>query len=117
MLPQPTDDGVVLVTTATEEEAKTIAQAVVEAKLAAAVSLSPVYSIYRWQGEIHNKHEWQLMMKTNLALFPTLEAKIREIHSYQLPEIIALPIFNASPAYQQWINEQVQRINTFMILH
>ncbi|MFM2061333.1 MAG: hypothetical protein RLZZ507_1003 [Cyanobacteriota bacterium] len=108
MLPQPTDDGVVLVTTATEEEAKTIAQAVVEAKLAAAVSLSPVYSIYRWQGEIHNKHEWQLMMKTNLALFPTLEAKIREIHSYQLPEIIALPIFNASPAYQQWINEQVQ---------
>ncbi|WP_422387050.1 divalent-cation tolerance protein CutA [Anabaena sphaerica] len=105
---QPAGYGVVLVTVATEEEAKTIAQAVVEAKLAAAVGLSPVYSIYRWQGEIHKKHEWQLVMKSNLALFPTLEAKIRELHSYQLPEIIALPIVNASPAYQQWIDEQLQ---------
>ncbi|WP_413172638.1 divalent-cation tolerance protein CutA [Anabaena azotica] len=105
---QPTGYGVVLVTTATQEEAKAIAQAVVEAKLAAAVSLSPIHSIYRWQGEIHKENEWQLVMKTNLALFSTLEAKIREMHSYQLPEIIALPILLSSSAYQQWIDEQVQ---------
>ena len=108
MLQQPTGYGVVMVTTATEEEAKAIAQTVIEAKLAAAVSLSPTYSIYRWQGEIHKKNEWQLMIKTNLALFSTLAAKIREIHSYQLPEIIALPIFLAGTDYQQWINEQVK---------
>ncbi|MBK1987851.1 divalent-cation tolerance protein CutA [Sphaerospermopsis aphanizomenoides BCCUSP55] len=105
---QPTGYGVVLVTVGSQQEAQAIAQAVVEAQLVAAVSLSPIQSIYRWQGEIHNKHEWQLVMKTNLALFPTLEAKIREMHSYQLPEIIALPILLSSPAYQQWINEQVQ---------
>ncbi|MEO3707248.1 divalent-cation tolerance protein CutA [Trichormus azollae] len=101
---QPTGYGVVFVTVASEQEAKAIAQAVVEAKLAAAVSLSPIHSIYRWQGEIYKENEWQLVMKINLALFSTLEAKITELHSYQLLEIIALTILLSSPTYQQWIS-------------
>lgn len=64
--------GVVLVTTASIEEAEAIANALVEAELAACVSLLPIHSIYIWQGKLHKEQEWQLLIKTDLALFPTL---------------------------------------------
>ncbi|MDM9383128.1 divalent-cation tolerance protein CutA [Chlorogloeopsis sp. ULAP01] len=99
--------GVVLVTTASKEEAEVIASALVEARLAACVSLFPIQSIYRWQQKIHNEQEWQLSIKTDLRLFPLLESKIRELHSYQAPEIIALPIVYGSELYCQWISEQI----------
>jgi periplasmic divalent cation tolerance protein len=100
--------GVVLVTTASTEEAEAIANALVEAKLAACVSLLPIHSIYIWQGKLHKEQEWQLLIKTDLALFPTLEAKIRELHSYEVSEIIALPIIAGSQPYLEWIAEQVK---------
>ena len=100
--------GVVLVTTASIEEAEAIANALVEAELAACVSLLPIHSIYIWQGKLHKEQEWQLLIKTDLALFPTLEAKIRELHSYEVSEIIALPIIAGSQLYLQWIAEQVK---------
>ncbi|MBE9049482.1 divalent-cation tolerance protein CutA [Nostocales cyanobacterium LEGE 11386] len=104
----PSNYGVVLVTTANMQEAETIANALVEAKLAACVSFLPIHSIYTWQGEIHKEYEWQLLIKTDLAQFSTLEAKIRELHSYEVSEIIALPIVAGSQPYLQWISEQVK---------
>ena len=99
--------GVVLVTTASRLEAEAIATSLVESQLAACVSLLPIYSIYTWQGELHQEEEWQLLIKTDLAQFHTLETKIRELHSYEVPEIIALPILAGSQPYLQWISAQV----------
>lgn len=99
--------GVVLVTASSQQEAITIAQSLVEAQLAACVAFMPIRSIYRWQGQLYNEEEWQLVIKTDLAQFPTLEAKIRELHSYEVPEIIALPLVAGSQPYLQWISEQV----------
>lgn len=100
--------GVVLVTAASQQEAEAIATFLVKSQLAACVSLLPIYSIYTWQGKLHQEQEWQLLIKTDLAQFSSLEAKIRELHSYEVPEIIALPILAGSQPYLQWISEQVQ---------
>lgn len=103
----PTGYGVILTTAANAQEAKAIANALVEAKLAACVSLFPIHSIYTWQGEKQAEEEWQLLIKTDLAKYPSVEAKIKELHSYQVPEIIALPIVAGSQPYLQWISDQV----------
>ncbi len=100
--------GVVLVTAGSRQEAEAIAQTLIQAQLAACVNLIPVHSIYKWRGKINSDDEWQLVIKTDLALFPALETKIREIHSYEVPEIIALPVTAGSTPYLQWISEQVQ---------
>lgn len=103
---EPGGYGVVLVTASSRAEAEAIARALVKSQLAACVSLVPIQSIYTWQGELHQEEEWQLMIKTDLAQFQALETKIRELHSYQVPEIIALPIVAGSQPYLQWISEQ-----------
>ncbi len=100
--------SVVMVTAPSREEAETIANALIAARLAACVSLVPVYSIYTWQGEIHHNEEWQLFVKSDLAQFDALSKKIQSLHSYEVPEIIALPIVAGFPPYLQWISEQVQ---------
>lgn len=100
--------GVVMVTAPSREEARTIASALITAKLAACVSLVPVYSIYTWQGEIHDNEEWQLFIKSDFAQFDALSAKVQSLHSYEVPEIIALPIVAGFPLYLKWISEQVQ---------
>lgn len=100
--------GVVMVTAASRDEAEAIAKNLVASKLAACVSIMPIRSIYTWQEQVHNEEEWQLLIKTDLALFETLEAKIRELHSYELPEIIALPIVTSSAPYLAWISAQVK---------
>jgi molybdopterin synthase catalytic subunit len=97
--------GVVLVTAPSQEQAEAIAHSLIQSKLAACINLLPVQSIYTWQGEIHKDNEWQLLIKTDLAKFSLLEAKIRAIHPYEVPEIIALPIQNGSFAYLQWMAE------------
>ncbi|MGB3496368.1 MAG: divalent-cation tolerance protein CutA [Elainellaceae cyanobacterium] len=99
--------GVVLVTAASEQEAEAIASALVEQRLAACVTCSPVRSIYRWQGQVCREQEWQLMIKTDLKSFDRLQATIQDLHSYDVPEIIALPIVAGQSAYLDWIIEQV----------
>lgn len=99
----------VLVTVPNGTIAETIAHALLEAKLAACVSLFPVTSIYTWQGEVQQEGELQLLIKTDLARFSELEAMVRSLHPYEVPEIIALPIVAGSPPYLQWIAEQVTR--------
>ena len=103
--------GVVMVTAGSRDEAEAIAQNLVASKLAACVSLMPIRSIYTWQGQVHNEEEWQLFIKTDLAFFDTLEAKIRELHSYEVPEIIALPLVAGSAPYLAWISAQVKEIS------
>lgn len=99
--------AIVLVTASSQQEAEAIAKALVAAKMAACVSLMPVYSIYTWQNQIHSGQEWQMVIKTNLSHFSQLEKKIRELHSYEVPEIIALPIVAGSQPYLQWISDNV----------
>lgn len=99
---------VILVTAAARPEAEAIAQVLVQAKLAACVGLVPISSIYSWQDEIHQKDEWQLVIKTKLDRFAEIETKIRAMHSYEVPEIIALPIVTGSQPYLSWIAEQTR---------
>ena len=91
--------GVVLVTAASMEEAEAIASSLVEARMAACVSITPVRSIYTWEGKTNSDQEWQLVIKTDLSLFDQLTAKIQELHSYEVPEIIALPIIGLFRTY------------------
>jgi len=100
--------GVVLVTAPTEAEANQLAGILIQEKLAACISVLPVRSIYPWKGEICNEAEWQLLIKTDLAHFETLSARIQAVHSYEVPEIIALPIAAGSSAYLSWLSELVQ---------
>lgn len=102
-----TDYGIVLVTVASPDQGKAIATTLIEAHLAACVTVIPVQSIYRWQGQIHNDAEWQLIIKTKLDKFDELSATIQEIHSYDVPEILALPIVAGSSTYLQWMGENL----------
>lgn len=104
-----TDYAIVLVTTSSIEEAKAIASALVESELAACVTIIPVQSIYKWLGEINHDQEWQLIIKTKLEQFQALSNKVIELHSYEVPEIIALPIVAGSQSYLNWIGENVHK--------
>lgn len=99
--------GIVLVTAGSQEEAKAIAHTLVENHLAACVTLFPIQSVYTWNGEIQSDTEWQLLIKTDLAKFSALETQIKELHSYEIPEIVALPIVAGSMPYLNWIGEQM----------
>lgn len=103
-----TNYAVVLVTASSRLEAEKIAQVLVEKKLAACVSLMPIHSIYTWKSEVCQEDEWQLMIKTDLRHFEQLETQIKQLHSYEVPEIIALPIIKGSADYLNWISEQTQ---------
>jgi periplasmic divalent cation tolerance protein len=97
----------VVTTTASREEAQTIAHTLVEKKLAACVQIvGPVTSIYRWQGKIESATEWQCWMKTRQSKYPTLEKAIRKLHSYEVPEILAMPITAGSEKYLRWLGEE-----------
>jgi periplasmic divalent cation tolerance protein len=103
------DPIVVLVTCGSEEEALKIANALVDAHLAACVNLvAPIRSIYRWEGKIWDEKEWLLIIKTQKQRFEALEKRVRSLHSYSVPEIISLPITEGSSAYLNWIRENTE---------
>jgi len=98
----------VLTTAGSEEEAGRIASLLVERRLAACVQVvGPIVSRYRWQGEVEEEREWQCLAKTTRAAYEAVEAAIREVHSYDEPEIIATPIVAGSAGYLAWIDENV----------
>ena len=105
-----TANVVVLVTCASRKEAERLARAVVERKLAACVNVAaaPVRSIYRWKGKIETTAEFPLVIKTTRGKFAALEKEIRRLHSYETPEIIALPIVAGSADYLRWIAESLK---------
>jgi periplasmic divalent cation tolerance protein len=100
---------VVLVTCGSEEQAANIANSLVEERLAACVNIiSPVRSIYRWEGKIWDEKEWLLIIKTQKERFEQLEKKVKSLHSYSVPEIIALPIIEGSAPYLKWLEENTE---------
>jgi periplasmic divalent cation tolerance protein len=96
-------------TTGSEAEAERISAALIERRLAACVQvLGPIASRYRWQGEVETAEEWLCLAKTEASRYPELEAAIRELHSYDEPEIVATPIAAGSAGYLAWISHSVR---------
>lgn len=103
-----TDKLLVLTTAGSEAEANQIAQTLVERRLAACVNIIPrIQSVYRWRDKVEKSEELLLLVKSKRGLEPKLRAAIRELHSYELPEHVALAIEHGSDAYLQWIDESV----------
>ncbi len=101
---------VVLITTGSQEEALRIARTLVEEKLAACVNVVPrVSSFYWWEGKVQEDEESLMVVKTKAPLFPALEKRVRELHSYTVPEIIALPIKEGFRGYLDWLADSVLR--------
>ena len=95
-----------LVTVGSESEAETIAGALLDERLAACVTIGgPIRSVYRWQGRLADDREWQLVIKTRAALFDALADRVRALHSYDVPEIIGLPVTAGSPTYLEWLDD------------
>jgi len=103
-----TDKRLVLSTAGSAEEAHKIARHLVEQGLAACVNIVPqIESIYRWKGKVESAREWLLVIKTTAEQFDSVRGAIQELHSYDLPECIALTIEDGSAEYLDWIGESV----------
>ena len=93
------------------EAARQTATALVESQLAACVNLCPaVQSIYRWQGKVESAEEVLALIKTTRAAYPALEARLKTLHPYDVPEIIALPVERGLDAYLQWVSASCERV-------
>ena len=104
-----TDKRIVLSTAGSEEEARNIANHLVESRLAACVNIVPqIESVYRWQGKVESGREWLLVIKTSAELFPAVRDAIREMHSYELPECVAIVIEDGSAEYLQWLADSLR---------
>jgi periplasmic divalent cation tolerance protein len=103
-----TDKILVLTTASSTEEARRIADALVERRQAACVNIvKGVESIYRWKGKTEESQEWMLLIKTTAAAFDNVWKTIRELHSYELPECISVAITEGTPEYLKWIGDSV----------
>ena len=95
---------VVLLTAGSQEEASRLAEMLVGAHLAACVQILPqMESVYRWKGEVHRAPEFLLLAKTTAACFDELEREVRALHTYDTPEIIAVPVTHVSTPYFEWL--------------
>jgi periplasmic divalent cation tolerance protein len=104
-----TDKRLVLTSAESQNQARRIADALIERKLAACVNIVPgVQSIYRWKGKAEEAGEWLLWIKTTAAAFNRVQETIKELHSYELPECMCLAIDDGSPEYLKWIEESVE---------
>lgn len=104
-----TEEIVVIITAPSEDLAVTIARALVETRLAACANIiKGVRSIYSWQGSIEDEPEVLMIVKTRRELFDLLKSKVKELHSYEVPEIIALPIIAGSDDYLKWLRDSTE---------
>ncbi len=105
-------NSIVLVTCGTLKEARRIARTVVSKRLAVCVniSLSPVESFYTWKGKLEKAREYLLVMKTTAKRLAELEEEVKRLHSYDVPEFIAVPIVAGSADYLGWLQESVKRL-------
>ena len=104
-----TDKILVLTTAGSKDEARKIGRALVERLLVACVNIIPqVGSIYRWEGEVEEAEEWLLIVKTTRAAFERVRDAINELHSYDVPECIAVSIESGSITYLAWLGESVK---------
>lgn len=104
-----TDKILVLTTCGSAEEAARIARSLLKLRLAACVAITPeIRSVYRWQGAIEESVEWSLAIKSRHDLFQTLSEEIRRLHSYETPEILALPVIAGGGEYLQWMDDALR---------
>ena len=104
-VPVTTPCQIVLTTCPDAGTAGRIARALVEEQLAACVNiLPPMHSVYRWKGQVEEAGEQLLLIKCSSARFPALRERLRTLHPYELPEIVAIPILDGLPEYLAWIN-------------
>ena len=99
---------VVLMTAGSRDEADRIAHALVTEMLAACVNVLPgVTSVYRWEGELQRDQEWLLVAKTTSEVLDDLVRRVQALHSYDLPEVVALPVMGGNEAYLRWVDGEV----------
>jgi len=102
-----TDKIVVLTTCGSEDEARKLASVLIEKHMAACVNItSPVTSVYRWKGSIEQAQEWMLIIKSRRERFEELRVVIESAHSYELPEVLAIPVLEGSPNYLAWVEAE-----------
>ncbi len=108
MLEPTTSARIAITTVVSAEEANRIGRTLVEERLAAcATLLPPVHSIYRWHDKIESSNETMLLIKTSLDQVPALETRLRELHSYQTPEFLVIPVESGSRAYLDWLQASI----------
>ena len=100
---------IVFVTTGSVEEAQKVGRALVEDRLVACTNIiSPIQSIFQWQGKVSDEGEALLMAKTRASLFNDIVVRVKQLHSYEVPEIIAIPIVAGAEDYLNWIAEETK---------
>jgi len=103
-----TDKIVVLSTCDSEDEAVQVARGLVEKRLAACVNIiAGARSIYRWKDSIEDSPKWLLVIKSRRGLFPSLRAEIARLHTYEVPEVIALQVVEGSETYMAWLDREL----------
>ncbi len=103
------DYTVIFITTGSLDEAEKIGRALVEEKLVACSNIvSPIRSIYRWQGKICDDKEALMILKTKKELFKQIEKRVKALHSYDVPEVISMPIIEGSKEYLSWLNSETK---------
>lgn len=112
MTPDPTHPAatellLVLTTVASRDEARRMAHALVQRRLVACAQISEIESVYGWQGAVAQEPELRLLLKTEASRYPALQAAIRELHSYELPAVVAVPVSAALPAFADWVAQSV----------
>jgi periplasmic divalent cation tolerance protein len=108
MAPETTDAIAVFMTAANREEAGRLAEMLVGERLAACVQILPeLQSVYRWQGKVERQQEVLLIAKTISSKFAALESRVRALHSYETPEIVAVPLIAGSASYLAWLSAAI----------
>jgi periplasmic divalent cation tolerance protein len=102
-----TDKIVVFTTCGSEKEARKLASVLIEKHLAACVNITaPVTSVYRWKGVVEQAQEWMLVIKSRRERFDDLRVVLEAAHSYELPEVLAVPVVEGSPNYLAWVEAE-----------
>jgi len=104
------DEGIIVITTTeTKEDAEKLANEIIESKLGTCVQIGgPVSSIYRWHGKIARATEYHLQIKTIKPKFKDIDELVRNIHPYEVPEVIAIPIVDGSMTYLNWLRDELK---------
>ncbi|MDQ7838062.1 MAG: divalent-cation tolerance protein CutA [Thermodesulfobacteriota bacterium] len=104
-----TDYIQVITTTEKKDDAQKVARVVVEKRLAGCVQIiGPIISTYHWKGVIETAEEWMCVIKSRKDLYPELERSIREVHPYEVPEILAVPVAEGSKDYLEWLGNEIK---------